>query len=175
MVRLTADRLTVRMGIARTVSLLAATLTMGLAAGLFYTYFFSVMPGLAAADDRTLVTAIQRINVRMLNGWFALAFVGAPVFTALAAALHLGADERPALPWIVAGLVLYGITLVITFARNIPLNNELAAAGDPDLVADLAALRTRFETAWVRWNVLRAATSVAAFASLLWAVHQAAR
>jgi uncharacterized membrane protein len=159
----------------RTASLIAATFTMGLAAGLFYTFFFAVMPGLKSSDDRTFVTAMQWFNVKILNGWFAIAFAGALVLTGLAAALHLGAGHRAALPWIIAALVLYALTLVITFAANVPLNNELAAAGDPDRIADLAAVRERFEGAWVRWNVLRTVTSVAAFGSLVWAVHQAAR
>ena len=59
------------------------------------------------------------------------------------------------LPWIAAALVLYVATLVITIGFNVPLNNELAAAGDPDRIRDLAAVRERFEAAWVRWNIAR--------------------
>lgn len=154
----------------RTVTLLAATLAAGLNAGLFYTYFFSVMPGLGSADDRTFVSAMQWLNVRILNGWFALAFVGTPVLIVLAAAVYLGADSRAALPWILAALTFAVLTLLITFAVNVPLNNQLAAAGEPDQIADLGAVRQRFEAAWVRWNTLRAATSVATFACLAWAL-----
>jgi uncharacterized membrane protein len=154
----------------RTGSLIAAALTTGLAAGLFYAYSYSVMPGLGRADDRTFVTAMQRINVAILNGWFALCFAGALVFTALAAALHVPAGGRSALPWIVAALVLYVVVLGVTFTVNVPLNNELDAAGDPDQVADLAAVRGRFEAAWVRWNIVRTAANVASFGCLLWAL-----
>jgi uncharacterized membrane protein len=158
------------MMVIRSAALVAAALTTGLAAGLFYAFFFSVMPGLGAADDRTFVSAMQSINVRILNGWFALAFVGALVFTALALALHLDADRRAVLPWIAAALVLYLLTLAITFALNVPLNNQLAAAGDVAGIADLAAVRDRFEAAWVRWNTLRTVTSIAAFGCLVWAL-----
>ena len=153
----------------RGVALVAATITMGLAAGLFYAFAYAVMPGLGRTDDRTFVDAMQRINVAILNGWFAIAFGGALVFTIVAAALHLGAG-RPVLPWIVAGLVLYGVVLVITFAVNVPLNDQLVAAGEPGRIADLAAVRERFEATWVRWNIARAAASTLAFGCLTWAL-----
>jgi uncharacterized membrane protein len=113
---------------------------------------------------------MQRINVAILNGWFALCFGGALVLTALAALLHIAGNGRSVLPWIVAALVLYVAVLVITFAVNVPLNNALEAAGDPDRVADLAAVRERFEASWVHWNIVRTAASTASFGCLLWAL-----
>lgn len=150
----------------RTAALVAATITMGLMAGLFYAYAMSVMPGLRATDDRTFIHAMQRINVAILNGWFALGFAGAAVFTLLAGLLHLGSDGRPALPWIVAAFVLYVVQYAITFGVNVPLNNALNAAGDPDRIADPAAVRERFEASWVRWNIARAVVCTAALACL---------
>jgi uncharacterized membrane protein len=154
----------------RAAALLAATVTMGLAAGLFYAFSIAVMPGLARVGDRAFVEAMQRINVAILNGWFALGFVGAPLFTALAAALSLGAGGRRALPWIAAALVLYGAALVITFRVNVPLNDALVAAGEPDRIADPAAVRGGFEASWVRWNAARTVASTAALACLAWAL-----
>jgi uncharacterized membrane protein len=154
----------------RGASLIAATLTMGLVAGLFYAYSISVMPGLGRAADRSFVDAMQRINVAILNGWFALGFGGALVFTALAALLQIGADGRAVLLWTVAALVLYGTVLAVTFALNVPLNDRLEAAGPVDRIADLAAVRERFEGAWVRWNVVRTLASTAAFGCLTWAL-----
>ncbi|MGH3730977.1 MAG: DUF1772 domain-containing protein [Micromonosporaceae bacterium] len=151
----------------RVVALVAATLTTGLAAGLFAAFSYAVMPGLRRTDDRTMVGAMQQINTAILNGWFALCFGGAVLFTALAAVLHLG---YATLPWIVAGLVFYVATLVITFRINVPLNNALDAAGTPDEASDLAAVRRRFETPWIRWNWVRTATNLAAFGCLAWAL-----
>jgi uncharacterized membrane protein len=154
----------------RGASLVAATLTMGLMAGLFYAYACSVMLGLGRAGDRTFVDGMQRINVAILNGWFFLSFFGALLLTALAGVLHLGADWRSVLPWIVGAFALYVVTLVITMGLNVPLNNALAAAGDPDRIADLAAVREHFEAPWVRWNLARALTCTAAFGCLAWAL-----
>ena len=132
-------------------------------------YFFSVMPGLAAGDDRTFVTAMRWINVKILNGWFAVAFVGAPVFTVLAAVLLLG-DGAVGM-WTAIGAALAVATVVVTFAANVPLNNALMRAGEPQALADPGEVRRRFEAPWVRWNTVRTATSVAAFACLVWALH----
>ena len=154
----------------RGAALVSATITTGLMAGLLYAYACSVMIGLSRTDDRTFVDVMQRINVAIVNGWFLISFLGALVFTTLAAVLHMRGDGRPVLPWIVAALVLYLAALVITIGVNIPLNNAVAAAGDPDRIADLAAVRERFEATWVRWNIVRAAASTAAFGCLTWAL-----
>ncbi|GAA3846674.1 DUF1772 domain-containing protein [Sphaerisporangium flaviroseum] len=154
----------------QTTSLVAATITGGLVAGLFYSYACSVMPGLRLTDDRTFVETMQRINVAILNGWFFIAFLGTPVLIVLAVVLSLQGDGRSVLPWLVAALVLYGATLAVTFAVNVPMNNALGAAGELDRVPDLAAVRERFEAGWVRWNLVRTVTSTAAFGCLVWAL-----
>jgi uncharacterized membrane protein len=75
------------------------------------------------------------------------------VFTVVAAVAHLGREE---LPWIVAALPLY---------------DGIEAAGDPDRIADLAAVRRRFnEARWTSWNLLRVVTSTVAFGVLAWAL-----
>ncbi|TNH26010.1 DUF1772 domain-containing protein [Micromonospora orduensis] len=159
------------MGLLRTASLFAATLTTGLTAGLFAAFAYAVMPGLGRTDDRTLVLAMRRINESILNGWFAVCFGGALAFTLLAAALHLGGGHRAVLPWIVAGLVSYLVVLGVTAVVNVPLNNALARAGD----ADPAAARARFERPWVRGNVVRAVASTGAFGLLAWALVEVGR
>ena len=156
----------------RVAVLIASTITMGLAAGAFTLYAHTVMPGLGRTDDRTFVGAFQSMDKAIINPWFmAGGFFGALVFTALAVALHLGEDWRSVLPWVVAALALYVVAFVITMGVNVPLNDALKAAGDPDRIADLAAVRARFdEGKWAAWNIVRAVTSVGAFASLTWAL-----
>ena len=61
-------------------------------------------------------------------------------------------------------------TLVITFGFKVPLNNELNATGDADRIANLVAVRERFEANWVRWNIAHAVASMAAFSCLTWAL-----
>ncbi|UFR00097.1 DUF1772 domain-containing protein [Streptomyces sp. Go40/10] len=135
-----------------------ATLTSGLGAGLFYAYSCSGMPGLARADDRSFIEVMQRINVAALNGWFMLSY-----------------GDRTMLLWIGAAAAFQLAMLVITSTVSVPLNDRLAAAGTPDRIADPAAVRAAFETAWVRWNLIRALTCTASFACIAWALRLSAR
>jgi len=158
------------MTLLRGASLVAAAITLGLSAGLFYTYSASVMLGLGRSDDRTFVQAMQNINVAIVNPWFMAHFLGALVLTAVAAALHVPRDGRSVLPWIVAALVLYLVAIVVTGAANIPLNNQLEAARGVDTAEGLAAARAQFEDAWLRWNIVRTVASTAALGSIVWAL-----
>lgn len=154
----------------RGAALVAATVAVGLLAGLYLAFAYAVMPGLARAGDQAFVGAMQGINVAILNGWFFLVFFGAVAFPALAAVLHLGRGVRGVLPWIVAGSVLSVAGFLITVALNVPLNEQLDAAGPVDRIADPAAVRAAFETAWNRWNLTRGLITTAAFACLAWAL-----
>jgi uncharacterized membrane protein len=157
----------------RLAALVLATLATGLIAGLFYAYANSVMPALARADDRAMIDVMQKINVVIINPWFMVAFLGTVGFTVLAAALHLGREHRSTLIWIVLALVLNVVAFGVTSGLNVPLNDQLAAAGDPGSIADLAAVRADFEAAWVRWNIARGVFHTLAFLALCGALFVA--
>lgn len=144
----------------------SAMVATGLMAGLFYTYAVSVMLGLGRTDDRTFVLAMQRINESIQNAAFLPVFFGAFVLPAGAAVLHRRLGLRDATRWIVAATLLYGVALAVSFGVNIPLNDQLDRAGDPDVITNLAAVRDRFEGPWVAWNVVRALLSTAALGCL---------
>jgi uncharacterized membrane protein len=154
----------------QTVTLLTATIITGLVAGLMFAYACSVMPGLALSSDHTFVETMQNIDAAILNPWFLLPFVVSIPLIALAAVLAWRGHGRPALPWIIAALVIYVVAYAITTAVNVPLNNELVAAGDPDRIADLGAVRERFEDPWVMWNIVRTVAHTIAFGLLAWAL-----
>ncbi|BCJ59149.1 DUF1772 domain-containing protein [Micromonospora endophytica] len=154
------------------VVLAGATLSTGLVAGLFFAYACSVLPGLAATDDRTLVGTMQSINRKILNGWFLSVFLGGPLLVAVAVVAEVGRSGAggAVLGWLVAALVGHLVTFGVTMRCNVPLNNELDAVGPVDGITDLAAVRQRFEGPWVRWNLVRTVSSVAAFAGLIGAL-----
>ena len=156
------------MEVFRAVTLMAATLSTGLAAGAFVLYWHTIMPGLAKTDDRTFVGAFQALDRAIINPWFmAGGFLGALVFMLLAGIAHLGQDT---LPWIAAAFVLYLVTFVLTLAINVPLNDALKAAGDPASI-DVAAARAAFDEArWARVNRVRVLLSTVAFGLLAWAL-----
>ena len=155
----------------RAAALLAATMTMGIGVEVFHLYNFAIMPGLGRTDDRTFVGAFQQIDRAIIGPWLFLWFFGALAFTALVVALHIGAYERSALPWIGGAFVLHLVVVVITMVINVPLNDKIKAAGDPGQIADLAAVRQRFhEARWVGWNLFRAVASTVALGCLAWAL-----
>ena len=152
----------------KTVSLLVATIMTGLTAGVFGLYAHTIMRGLRGTDDRTFVGAFQAIDRAIVNPLFLVTFFGALVFTVIAAVAH---RRGAALPWIVAAAVLYLVGAVITMVVNVPLNDAIKAAGDPDRIADLAAVRADFhEARWVAWNLVRTLTTTVAFGCLTWAL-----
>ncbi|MFE3457534.1 DUF1772 domain-containing protein [Nocardiopsis aegyptia] len=145
----------------------SAALAMGLIAGFFYAYACSVMFGLARVDDRTFIDSMQWINATVRNRWFAPGFFGALLLTALAVLLHLPRGRRRVLPWAAPALALYAAAFGITLGINVPLNQELAAAGNPALLRDPAAVRAAFEGPWTVWNTVRTVAATAALACLL--------
>jgi uncharacterized membrane protein len=153
----------------RVASLLAATMTTGLMAGIYGIYSNAFMPGLAKTDDKTFVSAFQAVDRAILNPVFLLlGFLGAAVFTVLAGLLSL---KEKALVWIAVAFVLYLITMIVTIAVNVPMNDALKAAGDPNTI-DVTAARAAFdETKWRAYNLARVILSTLAFALLAWSLY----
>lgn len=154
----------------QTATLLATLLTTGLMAGLFAAFAYAVMPGLGRSSDRTLVEATQGINKAIINPVFMIPFMGSLPLLGLAVVLAWRGQGREALPWLIAALVVYVVAFGVTVAGNVPLNDRLEQAGDPDRVKDLAAVRADFEGTWVAWNVVRAVLHTVAFGLMAWAL-----
>jgi uncharacterized membrane protein len=157
---------------ARGAVLVAAALAMGLMAGVFGVYAHTIMRGLGDTDDRTFVGAFQAMDRAIINPLFMLAFMGALALTAGATLLYVRGDGGSTVtPWVVAALGLYVVVFLVTVTIHVPLNDGLKAAGDPDRIADLAAVRDAFhEGRWAAWNVVRAVATTVAFGCLLWAL-----
>jgi uncharacterized membrane protein len=147
------------------VLLAVSTVTVGLMAGFFYAYACSVMVGLDRVDDRTFIVTMQWINATVRNAAFAPAFFGSLVLT-IAAAVVAVVSSRSARGWIVAAAVLYAAAVLVTLTLNVPLNEQLAAAGPADQISDLAAVRAAFEGPWIRWNLLRTGLTIGSLTAL---------
>lgn len=162
------------MEVFRTVSLIGATVVIGVMAGIFFLYYNTIMPGLGKTDDRTFVGAFQAIDTRIINPVFMLLFFGGLVLSGTAAVLHLGEEFRSGLPWLVTAFVLYLVVFILTAAINVPLNDYIKAAGDPDRI-DVAHVRRSFnEKKWVRSNHIRTLLTLIAFGCLCWALLELA-
>ncbi|MFE1230337.1 DUF1772 domain-containing protein [Streptomyces sp. NPDC058745] len=143
--------------------LVAATGATGLVAGVWFAYVCSVMPALARSDDLVFVEVMRNINDVIQNPVFFTAFFGALILTAVSAwQLRRTRARGPVL----AALVLSLAVFVVTSAASVPLNDALAAAGDP------TTARADFEAPWVAWNLVRAVLTVAGLGCLLGAMRR---
>jgi uncharacterized membrane protein len=147
-----------------------AVLAMGLLAGLYFFSAIAVMPALTAADDRTLVDAMQQMIDKIENPAFFLVLFGAPALAAVALVQARRSGQPKTAGWIVAALALYTVMVVITFAVHIPLNEDLKDAGDPARIDNIAEVRDDFVTPWVAWDIVRTLVTTAAFGFLTWAL-----
>ncbi|WP_329391865.1 DUF1772 domain-containing protein (plasmid) [Streptomyces sp. NBC_01351] len=149
-----------------TALLLVSTVLVGLMAGLFFAFDVSVMPGLAEGDDRTYVTAMQSFNEMIDgNGLFGMAFVIALLASAASAVVEYRKGRRGVAIWVGAAALAYFVVLMITFSVNIPLNNELADAGDAAKLTDFAIVE-KFKSTWVSTNIIRTLLCTVALTAL---------
>ena len=153
----------------RTLTLIAATTTVGLLSGTFSLYSHTVMPGLHHTDDRTFIGAFQAMDRAIINPLFiGGTFLGAFGLTIAAAITNRG---EPSNRWVIAAAVGVVVAVAITGAVHVPLNDTIKAAGDPLQITDPAAVRARFhESRWAAWNAVRTIASLGAFVSLVYAV-----
>jgi len=145
-------------------AVIASTVTMGLAAGFFFTYQVSVTRGLAIVDDRSYVEIFQAINETVRNAWFGIVFFGSiPILTA-SLALNWRTSRR-ARTLLGTSLGLYLATVAITAVGNIALNEELATVTErsPEV---LAAARSDFEQSWNDLNLARTLTCFGALVAV---------
>ncbi|MFD3722207.1 DUF1772 domain-containing protein [Streptomyces sp. NPDC058674] len=153
-------------GKAATTLLLVSTVLVGLMAGLFFAFDVSVMPGLATGDERTYVSAMQAFNKAIDgNGLFGMAFVIALLASAASAITEFRKGRRTVAIWVAAATAAYFVVLMITFTVNIPLNNELADAGDAATMSDFSIVDS-FKTTWVTTNIVRTLLCTVALTAL---------
>jgi uncharacterized membrane protein len=148
--------------LATAIVLIAATMLTGMATGLIALYAHTIMPGLKKTDDHTFVAAFQALDRAVYNPWFMATFFGPLLLLGVAVVQHLGVGHRAALPWTSAAFVLYLVGVIVTMAVNVPLNDALKAAGDPNQI-NVAEARAAFnESKWMAWNHVRLFTSTSA-------------
>src|SRR5687767_15734579 len=151
----------------RALTLAGATVTTGLAAGVFYAYAVSVNLGLATQPDASYVATMQAINERIQNPMFFASFFGAVLFL-LATLAHV-ARPRSGRFWLVAlACALYiGGCFLLTIFVNVPMNEELARVAEGASSDELAGARAAYEGPWNFWNGVRTVFSSLAFLAFI--------
>jgi len=146
-----------------------AALGSGLIGGVFFAFSAFVMAALGRLPPDQGVSAMQAINVAVLNPWFLAAFFGTAAACAVLAIAVFFRWSEPGAILLLAGSLLYLVgTILVTLRLNVPLNDALAAAR-PE-VAESAVLWKRYLTEWTAWNHLRTAASLAAAAAFILAL-----
>ena len=148
---------------------LAAALGAAVVTGVFFAFSTFVMDGLARRPPAEGMAAMQSINVTAVRPAFMTAFMGTAVLSAalIVAAIATWGDRPAAL--LLAGALLYLVgTIVVTGARNVPMNDALAAL-DPHSPAGIAEWRSYLD-GWNAWNHVRTVTGVGATAAFVLAL-----
>ena len=136
-------------------STVLAALGSGVMAGFFYTFSNVVMGALGRIPAPAGMSAMQQINIVVINPLFLLFFMGTALLSLVLIAGTLTGYGVPGSGFAVAGSVAYLVTIMaVTMIFNVPMNNALAAV-DANSAAG-ATLWADYLTRWTMWNHVRA-------------------
>ena len=146
-----------------------SALGASLVAGIFFAFSAFIMSALGRLSPAGGISAMQSINVVVLNPLFFAVFFGtAAAYLALAIAALIGWFNASA-TYLLAGSLLYLVcTILVTMLFNVPLNNRLASVTPSS--SEGAAVWTWYLSAWTAWNHLRTGASLTAAASFIMAL-----
>jgi uncharacterized membrane protein len=136
---------------------LITAIATAIMAGFFWSFSVVVMDGLRLLPPLEGMRAMQAINAVVRNPLFGVGFFGTPVLcTLVLLALVLPAGRGAGGLVAALGAALYiALAFIVTFARNVSLNEALAAATS-------AEQWNAFLSPWVFWNHVRTVGSLAA-------------
>jgi uncharacterized membrane protein len=142
---------------------IAAALGSGLIAGVFFAFSTSVMSALGRLPSDQGMTAMQHVNVIIINPLFLGVFLGTAFVCAVLTVVSLIRWDRGSM-FVLAGAALYLVgSILVTMAINVPMNNALMAARPDD--PNSADLWANYLSNWTFWNHIRAAASLCAAAA----------
>jgi uncharacterized membrane protein len=156
-------------GLLLILTLLSAT-GAGLVAGIFFAFSAFVMTALGRLSASNGFSAMQSINVAVLNPVFFSVFFGTGAVSLALAIAALFRWSAPGALYLLVGALLYVVGCVlVTVMFNVPLNNKLKAV-DPES-SDGANLWSAYLTTWTAWNTVRTVASLAASVLFILAIH----
>lgn len=151
-----------------TLALLAAILC-ALATGSLFAFSTFVMPALSRLPAAQAITAMQSINIAVINPMFMGAFMGAAaLFLLLVVGQGSDLGRIHGILTMAAAVLYVAGTIGITMACNVPLNNGLAAVDPAAAGAD--AVWSAYYSGWQFWNHLRTLTGTLSLAALILAM-----
>ncbi len=136
-----------------------STILIGLNAGFFYTWSFTIMQSLGQINAQHAISAMKAINANIRTGWFAVIFFGAPLALLVTGAM-MYRSNRPAAVCSLLGFVFAATTVIITLSLHVPMNNELAMV---EVTTAAQSVWPAYSERWTIWNHARTLASVLAF------------
>ena len=147
-----------------------AALGSGLMAGLFFAFSTSVMSALGRISPPAGISAMQSINVTILNPVFFAVFFGTALLSVVLIIGALAGWSEMSTAALLAGGALYlAGCMVVTMVFNVPLNNALAASAADR--AEGARMWSRYLAEWVPWNHVRTVACLASCAAFIQALR----
>lgn len=127
--------------------------------GAYFAFSTFVMQALHRIPPELAVRAMHEIDRAAENLWFAIALFGTGIAAIILGAHSLRRLTTPRGKYLLAGSLIYLVSLLVTFGCNVPLNNAL------DMVkpgsADVARSWQRYWDVWMVWNHIRTITALA--------------
>jgi uncharacterized membrane protein len=143
-----------------------AALGAGLVAGIFFAFSNFVMGALGRVAPEAGISAMQSINVVVLNSVFLGLFMGTAALSLILAVAALMRWSEPGAGYLLAGGLLYFVgCFVVTMLGNVPLNDSLAAVGANS--DEGRRVWTHYLLAWTWWNHVRTVASLVASAAFI--------
>jgi uncharacterized membrane protein len=125
-----------------------------LIAGVFFAFSNFIMAALTRLAPGQGMSAMNAINVTVINPLFMALFLGTGLIGAALIVAHISGLADPAAMRIMAGALVYIVGVIgVTMMFNVPMNNALAAA--IPIGPEGAAIWARYLSGWTFWNHVR--------------------
>jgi uncharacterized membrane protein len=149
---------------------LVSALGCGLMGGFLFAFSVCVMRALARLPPSAGISAMQSINIVVINPLFLTAFLGTAAVSVILTIFSLLRLRQPGAIFVLIGSFLYlAGTVLVTFVFNVPRNNVLVAVEPAS--ADAAALWTDYVKIWTAWNHVRTFAALTAALSFTIALY----
>jgi uncharacterized membrane protein len=142
-----------------------AALGSGLIAGVFFIFSVAVMKALGRIPPAESISAMQSINIVIINPIFLGVFLGTGAACIVLIIGSILRWQNGGASYLLIGALLYLIgSIIVTMVCNVPMNDALAAASPADPKS--ADLWSNYLSNWTFWNHVRTLASLAATAML---------
>lgn len=141
------------------IAIVAAALSSGLLAGVYFAFSTFVMQSLARLPVDQGIAAMQSINVTIVRSPFIVVFMLAAALSVFVAAMAIIYWRGSVSVMMLAGAALYIVaSFLSTIVFNVPLNDALDKVDGH--AAEAAQLWTAYLGDWMRWNHVRTVASL---------------